>query len=55
MNELNEVIIKKETDMGRELFSKHFKFQMPSALCTTLHNLNDEAKNNNLVNVIKVD
>ena len=32
MNAINEWINKKETDINRELFEKHFKFQTPSVL-----------------------
>ena len=32
VNAFNEWINKKETDINRELFKKHFKFQTPSAL-----------------------
>ena len=53
MNELNERIIKEETDMDRELFSKHFNFQMPSAMLKTLRNLNDRTKNEKLIYVIE--
>ena len=53
MNELNEHIIKKETGMNRELFNKHFKFQMPTEMLKTLYNLNDRTKNKWLVNLIK--
>ena len=53
MNELNEVIIKEETDINKELFKNYFKFQMPSAMLKTLYNLNDKKKNNLLVNTIK--
>ena len=53
MNELNKCIIGEEADIDRELFSKHFNFQKPSAILGTLRNLNDRTKNKNLVNVIE--
>ena len=53
MNELNELIIKKETNINRELFKNYFKFQRPTALLKTSYNLNDRNKNNLLVNTIK--
>ena len=51
--ELNELIIKKETSISRELFKDYFKFKMPTAMLKNLYNLNDEKKNNLLVNAIK--
>ena len=53
VNELNELIIKEETGMNRELFKKYFNFQMPTVVLKTLYNLNDRNKNNKLVNIIK--
>ena len=53
MDELNELIIKKEAGINKELFKKYFSFQMPTALLKTLRNLNDEHKNKHLVSVIK--
>ena len=53
VNELNELIIKKETGINRELFKKYFNFQMLTAMLKTLYNLNDRKKNNQLVNMIK--
>ena len=53
VNELNELIIKKETNINRELFKNYFKFQRPTALLKTSYNLNDRNKNNLLVNTIK--
>ena len=53
MKELNELIIKKETGINRELFKKYFNFEMPTAMLKALYNLNVRKKNNNLVNVIK--
>ena len=32
MKKLSDLIIKEEIDMNRELFQKHFKFQMPTAM-----------------------
>ena len=54
MNELNELITKKETGTNRELFKNYFGFQMPTELLKTLYNLNDTKKNNQLVNTIKI-
>ena len=53
VNELNELIIKEETGIDRELIKNYFSFQMPSAMLKTLYNLNDKKKNNLLVNTIK--
>ena len=53
VKELNELIIKKETGINRELFKKYFNFEMPTAMLKALYNLNVRKKNNNLVNVIK--
>ena len=44
-NELNELIIKKETGINRELFKNYFNFQMPILMLKTLYNLNDRNKN----------
>ena len=52
-DELNKLVIKKETDINKELFENYFKLQMPSAMLKTLHNLNDKKKNNLLVNIVK--
>ena len=49
VNELNELIIKKETDIDRELFKNYFNFQIPSVMFNTLYNLEDKKKNNLLV------
>ena len=53
MKEFNELIIKKEKDIDKEIFKNYFGFQTTSALLKNLYNLNDEAKNNKLVNLIK--
>ena len=53
VNELNEIIIKKETDISKELFKNYFNFQMPTTMLKTLCNLNDKNENNQLVNLIK--
>ena len=52
-NELNELIIKEETDIDKKLFKKYFGFQVSIAMIKTLYNLNDRKKNNQLVNTIK--
>ena len=44
MNAFNEWINKKETDINRELFKRHFKFQTPSALSKSLYKTNDKEK-----------
>ena len=53
MNKLNELIIKKETGINRELFKNHFGFQTPTAMLKNLCKLNDKNNNNMLVNMIK--
>ena len=53
LNELNELIIKEEIDIDRNLFKNYVNVQMPSELLKNLYNLNDEKKNNLLVNKIK--
>ena len=35
--------------MNKELFNKHFEFQIPSVMLKTFNNLNDKTKNNNAV------
>ena len=41
---LNELIIKEETSINRELFKKYFLFQTPSALLKDLYKTNDKEK-----------
>ena len=41
-NEFNELIIKKETDINRKLFNKHFMFQSPSSMAKELYKTNDK-------------
>ena len=53
MKEFHELIIKKEKDIDKEIFKNYFGFQTLSALLKNLYNLNDQAKNNKLVNLIK--
>ena len=53
VKEFNELIIKKEKGIDKEIFKKYLDFQTQSALLKNLYNLNDKAKNNDLVNVIK--
>ena len=53
MKKFNELIIKKETDMNREFFQEYFKFQMPTIMLKTLYSLNDQKKNNLLLNTVK--
>ena len=38
VNELNELIVKKETGTNRELFKKYFNFQTPTAMLKNLYN-----------------
>ena len=52
MKEFNELIIKKEKCINRELFKKSFNSQMPTEMLKVLCNLNDRKKNNKLVNII---
>ena len=52
VKEFNELIIKKEKDIDKKIFKKYLGFQTPSILLN-LYNLNDEAKKNDLVKVIK--
>ena len=51
-NEFNESIIKKETDINRELFKTRFKIQSPSSMTKGLYKTNDKEKNRLLVSVI---
>ena len=53
VNELNEHIIKEETEIRRQLFKHYFKFQMLTAMLKTLYNSNDRKRNNELVNTIR--
>ena len=48
MKEFNKLINKKEIGINRELFQKHFKFQIPIAMLKDLCNT-DKKKNNELV------
>ena len=48
----SEWIIKKEADINRESFMKHFNFQNPSDMLKNLYQINDKEKKNKLVNVI---
>ena len=52
VKELNELIIKEETGINKELFKKCFNFQMPTAMLKALYTFNDRKKNNKLVNTI---
>ena len=53
INKFNKLIIKKETGVNRELFTEHFKFQMPTVMLKALYNTNDRKENNLIVNTIK--
>ena len=44
VKEFNELIIKKEKDIDKEIFKKYLGFQTPSILLKNLYNLNDEVK-----------
>ena len=48
----SEWIIKKEADINRELFMKHFNFQNPSDVLKNLYQINDKEKKTKLSNVI---
>ena len=52
VNAFNKLINKKETDINKELFKKHFNFQRPSSMLKDLYQINDREKNNKLVSVI---
>ena len=52
MNKFNELILKEETDINREIFKNYFSFQTPSELLKSLYNTTDKEKNRLLVNVI---
>ena len=47
------MVNKKETDINRELFQKHFKFQRPSDMLKFVYTTNDKKKNDDLGNLIK--
>ena len=51
-NAFSEGINKKETDMNKELFKKHFNFERPSNMLKCLYKTNDREENNKLVSVI---
>ena len=54
MKEVNNLIIKQETcTINRELFEKHFGFQMLNAMQKAIDNTNSKNKNKDSVNVIK--
>ena len=53
MRKFNELVNKKETDISRELFQKHFKFQRPSDMLKFVYTTNDKKKNDDLGNLIK--
>ena len=53
MKEFNKLIIKKETGINKELFQKHFGFQIPTAMLKAVYNTDNKRKKNDLVNVIK--
>ena len=49
---INDLIIKEEMSINRQLFQKYFNFQMPSAMLYTVYYTYSK-RNNDLVNVIK--
>ena len=53
MKKFNKLVIEKETNIDKEIFKYYFGFQTLSILLRNLYHLNDETKNNNLVNLIK--
>ena len=53
VRKFNEPINKEETDINRELFKKHFSFQMPGEMLKALYNTDNESNNNDLINMIK--
>ena len=53
MNAFSKWINREETDIDRELFKNHFKFQRPSDMYKNLYEINDRKENNKLVNVIR--
>ena len=50
---MNKFIIKKETDINKELFKNYFNFQMLIEMLKTLYDINGKNKNNQFVNTIK--
>ena len=52
LEEINKLVIKKETDIDRDLFKKCFNFQMPSSMLKAVYDTNDKKKNNDFINVI---
>ena len=53
MDELNELVIKKEAGINKELFKTYFSFQVPTVMLKASSDLNDKYKNKQLVSVIK--
>ena len=47
------MIIKEETGINRELFKKHFGFQMPTSMLNVVYNTDSKKKHGLLVHVIK--
>ena len=45
--------IKEETGINRELFKKHFGFQMPTSMLNVVYNTDSKKKHGQLVHVIK--
>ena len=53
LDELNEQIIKEETEIKEELFKNYFSFQKPTEMLETLYSVNDKKNNHMLVKIIK--
>ena len=47
------MINKKEADINREIFRKHFSFQRPSKMLKAAYSTDDKKKDNDLINVIR--
>ena len=53
VNEMYELIVRKETNINNKLFKDYFGFQMPTAMLKSLHKLDNTEKNKELVSMIK--
>ena len=53
VEEFNDLIVKEEMSMSKELFQKHFKYKMPTDLLNAVYNTGDKKKNDALVKLIK--
>ena len=52
-DELNEQIIKEETEINEELFKKYFVLEKPTDILGKLYDSNDKEKNSRLVDIFK--